>query len=182
MPKKIPSDAKTFREMHLEEDLFSRAALPIAKQTLEEFLEDLASDSPAPGSGSAAAVAAAMAAALVSKVCRLTVDKEKYADVCHEMCLTLGHVEALRSTLLSFAETDKNSFPAVITSKGSAGSLQKAADVANSIAYMAEEVQCLAKIVAEKGNQNLSAEANLALDLARMAKSNALLIAKMNQS
>ena len=155
-------------------------AQEIAKQMVEEFLGDLASDSPGPGSGSAAAVVAAIAAALVSKVCRLTIDKEKYADGRHEMCLALGHVEALRSALLLFAETDKNSFLTVITSKGSAGSLQKAADVANAIAYMAEEVQCLAKIAAEKGNQNLSAEANLALDLARMAKSNALSIARIN--
>ncbi|PIZ71272.1 MAG: methenyltetrahydrofolate cyclohydrolase, partial [Candidatus Portnoybacteria bacterium CG_4_10_14_0_2_um_filter_44_20] len=42
---------------------------------VEEFLGDLASDSPGPGSGSAVAVVAAKAAALVAKVCRLTIGK-----------------------------------------------------------------------------------------------------------
>jgi len=44
-------------------------AQEIAKQMVEEFLGDLASDSPGPGSGSAVAVVAAKAAALVAKVC-----------------------------------------------------------------------------------------------------------------
>jgi formiminotetrahydrofolate cyclodeaminase len=152
----------------------------IAKQPVEEFLEDLASHSPAPGSGSAAAVVAAIAAALVAKVCRLTVGKPKYAEVKLEMFKTLGLSEALRAKMMILAEADKKSFLKVIDSNGSMVSLQEAVASATTIAHAAEEIQCLAKIVAEKGNQNLSAEANLALDLARMAKRYALLIAKMN--
>jgi len=38
----------------------------------------------------------------------------------------------------------------------------------------------MAKIVVGKGNKNLLAEANLALDLARVAKSNALSIVRIN--
>jgi formiminotetrahydrofolate cyclodeaminase len=154
----------------------------ISEQTIEEFLVDMASKAPAPGSGSAAAVVAAVAAALVSKVCRLTIGKKEYTGVEKEMCLILGRAEVLRSALLAFAEADKRAFSEVVDSRSSAASLKKAADVADVIAHLAEIVQCLAKEVAEKGNKNAFAEAQLALDLARMAKSNALLIAKMNQS
>ncbi len=182
MLKKLPPDFKTFRERHLEDSLFSRAELPIAEMTVEDFLADLASDSPAPGSGSAAAVTAAKAAALVEKVCRLTIGKSKYIAVESEMLGILATVNSLRAALLIYAEADKNAFLRVIASKGSVASLREAAASVAEIARMAEEIQCLAKVVATKGNKKARAEANLALDLARVAKSNALLIAKMNQS
>jgi len=85
-------------------------AQEIAKQMVEEFLGDLASDSPGPGSGSAVAVVAAKAAALVAKVCRLTIGKLRHAEVESEMLMALGCSEALRVALLFYAEADRRSF------------------------------------------------------------------------
>lgn len=68
-------------------------------QTLQLFLDDLASSSSTPGGGSAAAVSGAMAAALACMVCRLTLGKAKYADVQEEI-----------SALLSVAEEQRERF------------------------------------------------------------------------
>ena len=82
----------------------------IKEQTVEGFLEELASKSPAPGSGSAVAVVAAKAAALVAKVCRLTIGKSEYVEVESEMLRILGYSDALRAALLFYAEADRRSF------------------------------------------------------------------------
>ncbi len=47
---------------------------------IQEFVEELASDSPAPGGGSVAALCGALGAALTSMVANLTVGKEKYRE------------------------------------------------------------------------------------------------------
>ncbi|MBI4812756.1 cyclodeaminase/cyclohydrolase family protein [Candidatus Falkowbacteria bacterium] len=154
--------------------------ISISEQKVREFLLELASKDPAPGSGSVAALAAAMAAALVAKVCRLTVGKKEYAGVAEEIAYVRGQSEALMAGLAILAEEDKRAFLRFVADKYSPESLVETAVIPSKVANLASEVQCLAKIVAEKGNRNLFAEASLAIDLARVAKSNALLIAKMN--
>jgi len=111
----------------------------IKEQTVEGFLEELASKSPAPGSGSAVAVVAAKAAALVAKVCRLTIGKSEYVEVESEMLRILGYSDALRAALLFYAEADEKVFLEVLASKGSAASLREAAASVAEIARMAEE-------------------------------------------
>ena len=49
-------------------------------QTLQSFLDALASNAPAPGGGAAAALMGATGAALVSMVCNLTLGKPKRRD------------------------------------------------------------------------------------------------------
>lgn len=66
------------------------------EQTLQTYLDDLASSKSAPGGGSAAAVSGAMAAALTCMVCRLTLGKEKYADVQEEIAGLLEQAEEQR--------------------------------------------------------------------------------------
>ena len=46
--------------------------MSMMEMTIEQFLRELASDSPAPGGGSVAALGGALGAALVSMVARLT--------------------------------------------------------------------------------------------------------------
>jgi methenyltetrahydrofolate cyclohydrolase len=65
-------------------------------QTLQTYLDDLASSDSTPGGGSAAAISGAMAAALACMVCRLTLGKEKYEDVGVEITLLLEQTEKHR--------------------------------------------------------------------------------------
>lgn len=65
-------------------------------QTLQLYLDDLASSNSTPGGGSAAAVSGAMAAALACMVCRLTLGKAKYAEVQGEISMLLHQAEEQR--------------------------------------------------------------------------------------
>lgn len=65
-------------------------------QTLQTYLDDLASSKSTPGGGSSAAISGAMAAALACMVCRLTLGKEKYADVQEEITTLLNEAEEQR--------------------------------------------------------------------------------------
>ena len=55
--------------------------MSMAKMTVAEFLETLASESPTPGGGAVAALSAATGAALIAMVGRLTVGKKGFEDV-----------------------------------------------------------------------------------------------------
>lgn len=81
-------------------------------QEIREFLDELASDSPAPGGGSVAALGAAMGAGLVSMVANLTVGKEKYRDNWAAMEEVCGASEPLRARFVALMNDDTASFNA----------------------------------------------------------------------
>lgn len=79
---------------------------------LNDFLNELASDSPAPGGGTVAALGAALGAALVSMVSNLTVGKEKYRDDWVEMEDVVSKSETLRRMFTRLMDEDTESFNA----------------------------------------------------------------------
>jgi formiminotetrahydrofolate cyclodeaminase len=81
-----------------------------SEKGLGEFLDELASSSPAPGGGSVAAIAGALGAALVSMVCNLTIGKEKYKDVELDMKALLEQSEALRAKLTGLVDADVQAY------------------------------------------------------------------------
>ena len=81
---------------------------------ITEFLDELASDSPAPGGGAAAAISGAMGAALGSMVARLTIGKEGYEGVEDFFKAKLEKTEALREKLTDLVDKDANAFSGVI--------------------------------------------------------------------
>lgn len=87
----------------------------VAKDEAADFLDQLASASPAPGGGSAAAYAGAMAAGLVSMVAGLTIGKKKYAEVESSMQAILAEAETLRHSLAAEVSEDAAAFDAVLT-------------------------------------------------------------------
>ena len=64
--------------------------------TVNDFLQELSSASPAPGGGSVSALSVAMAASLTEMVANLTLGRKKYAEVSDEMtemkALSLIHI------------------------------------------------------------------------------------------
>ncbi len=78
------------------------------------FLDALASASPAPGGGSAAAYAGAMGAGLVAMVAGLTLGKKKYAAVEARMREILSEAEAVRARLSAAVSEDAAAFEAVM--------------------------------------------------------------------
>src|SRR5271157_330460 len=75
-------------------------------ETLQRYLDDLASAQPAPGGGSTAALSGAMGAALASMVCRLTIGKEAYAGVQPEIEELLTKTEHLRLRFQQLMQKD----------------------------------------------------------------------------
>lgn len=84
------------------------------RKSLNAFLDELASSSPAPGGGSVAALSGALGAALTSMVCNLTVGKKKYADVEDEMKNVLAQSEHLREQFTELIERDTVAFNKVM--------------------------------------------------------------------
>jgi formiminotetrahydrofolate cyclodeaminase len=150
----------------------------ITHQTIEDFLDALASQRATPGGGSAAAIMGANGAALVSMMCNLTIGKKKYVDVEAEMKATLAKSEELRRRLTDIVQDDVRAFDQVMGAYGMAkktdaeqaarsDAIQKALKVATDVpltcARAAREVMDLGLTVAEKGNLNVISDAGVAV-------------------
>jgi methenyltetrahydrofolate cyclohydrolase len=84
------------------------------ENSVERFLDDLASGSPTPGGGSAAAIMGAMGAALVSMVCNVTIGKKGYAGVESEMRAILQESEKVRRRLTAMVAEDIAAFDSIM--------------------------------------------------------------------
>ncbi len=77
---------------------------------LEDYINQVASKNPAPGGGSVAALAGVFAASLVSKLCNLTIGKEKYKQYEEELREILFDSENIRKDLQILAEEDISAY------------------------------------------------------------------------
>ncbi|WP_430910334.1 methenyltetrahydrofolate cyclohydrolase [Methylobacterium sp. sgz302541] len=147
-------------------------------ETIEAFLDGLASSAPTPGGGGAAAISGAMGAALLSMVCNLTIGKKKYVEVEAELKDVLAKSEALRATLTGMIADDVAAFDAVMGAYGLPkatdeekaaraetiqAALKVATDVPLACCRSCREVIDLARTVAEKGNLNVISDAGVAV-------------------
>ncbi|HEB77549.1 MAG TPA: methenyltetrahydrofolate cyclohydrolase [Methylothermaceae bacterium] len=136
------------------------------QQSLQRFLDQLASRDPTPGGGSAAAVMGAMAAALVSMVANLTIGKPRYQEVEGEMRRLLAQAESLRDQLLDAMEADVEAFNQVMAayrlpkdnperSQAIQTALKKATEAPLRCARLCVAVIELCREAADKGNRNV---------------------------
>ncbi len=167
----------------------------LTTKTVNEFLNEVASNSPAPGGGSVSALAGSLGAALTSMVCRLTIGKKKYTDVQTEMESILKKSEELRSRLTSVIDEDTEAFGKVMAAFGMAKDTDEQKTVRNkaiqeatrsatlvplTLMSLCEEGVQLARIVAEKGNKNSLSDAGVALLLLQAASNGAALNVRIN--
>jgi formiminotetrahydrofolate cyclodeaminase len=144
----------------------------IKDQTIENFLDSVASKSPTPGGGAVAAVTGAMAASLVEMVCNLTIGKKKYPEVQDEMIRVAERASELTAQLLDLADQDSQAFEKVMEAYKSddkdkiKGALLIAIEVPKKVAELSENVRELAVITAELGNTNAHSDAMSAEHLA----------------
>jgi formiminotetrahydrofolate cyclodeaminase len=87
----------------------------ITLNTLEQFLDALASKAPTPGGGSAAAVIGAMGAGLISMVCNVTLGKKGMEEVTGEMRGVCEQSEALRARLTAMIADDIAAFDGLMS-------------------------------------------------------------------
>lgn len=167
----------------------------LTKKTLENFLDELASSSPAPGGGSSAALTAAIGAALISMVCNLTIGKKKYQDVEAEIMKVLGSSERIRKQFTDLVNKDTEAFNKVMEAYSLPKENENQKSLRNAAIDSALREACLvplevmkhcldalaiSMIVAEKGNRNSVSDAGVSAILLAAAAESAYLNVKIN--
>ena len=167
----------------------------LTDKKINNFLDELASNSPTPGGGSVAALAGALGAALISMVGNLTIGKKKYEDVEADIKKIISSSEKLRNELGLLIEEDVkvfNDFMATykmpketedgknIRAEKIEESLIKAAKVPLRVTEKCLEIMNLSKEIAEKGNINVISDAGVAVLMAEAALESAMLNVKIN--
>ncbi len=165
------------------------------KEGLEQFIDQVASSSPAPGGGSVSAAAGALAAALSSMVCRLTVGKKKFKEVQEELKQVLERAEVIRKQMEEFIVKDAESFDKVMDAfklpkytdeekKKRDDAVQEATKGAIGVPLQvmekALEALGMIRVVVEKGNPNMISDAGVSSLMARTAAEGAYLNVRIN--
>lgn len=164
-------------------------------QTLQTYLDDLASSESTPGGGSAAAVSGSMGAALACMVCRLTLGKEKYADVQEEISTLLKQAEEQRQRFQQLMAEDIAAYGNLSASfkmpreteeqrQSRTAAIQKGLVEAALVPLeMSERAVAVAKIcerVAEIGNANVLSDIAAAAMFAASAATGAAWMVRVN--
>lgn len=167
----------------------------LATNSVQEFLNAVASNSPAPGGGSVSALAAALGSALTSMVCQLTIGKKKYEDVMQEMTNHLGESESFREKLTDLIDQDTEAFNGVMKAFGMpkdteghkaarSAAIQQATKestlVPLEVMRICDRALVLARAAAEQGNVNSVSDAGVASHMLHAACSGAALNVKIN--
>ncbi|ADQ15219.1 cyclodeaminase/cyclohydrolase family protein [Halanaerobium hydrogeniformans] len=87
-----------------------------SKESIESFLNDLASEKSIPGGGSAAALSGALNAAVVSFISNLTIGKEQYKDVEEEAKNILLESNQLKKEMLLMIDQDSQILSKILDS------------------------------------------------------------------
>jgi methenyltetrahydrofolate cyclohydrolase len=169
----------------------------LTERTVAQFLDELASNSPAPGGGSVAALAGASGAALASMVCNLTVGKKKYADVQAEMLTVLQKSEELRREFTELIDKDTQAFNEVMAAfarpkateeeqtartKAIQDATKSATLVPLRVMQLCQQALQHARTVAQKGNKNSASDAGVAALMLQASCAGAGLNVRINLS
>ncbi len=157
---------------------------PLVSGTMEAFVEDLSSNSPAPGGGSVSALAGSLAAALTSMVAALTHEKKGFRSVQKEMEEIGTMAQNLKDRLLALVDEDTQAFNRVMeANRLPAGSSkekkrkqqeiqlanQSAVEVPLEVISASLKILDLADQLVERGNPNSLSDAGVAAEVALAA-------------
>jgi glutamate formiminotransferase/formiminotetrahydrofolate cyclodeaminase len=153
--------------------------------SLDGWIDELASGTPAPGGGSAAALAGTLAAALVAMVARLTIGKKAYTAVEARAREILAEAEGLRADLRRLVDEDAAAYGGVsraykipkddpARSRAVDDALLAAAQTPAEVVKRARRVHQLAIEIGVIGNKNAASDARVAGLLASTAIDGAL--------
>jgi formiminotetrahydrofolate cyclodeaminase len=167
----------------------------LTKKTVNAFLDELASSSPAPGGGSVAALSGALGAALTTMVCNLTIGKKRYAQVEADMKKVKAEAEKLRTRFTELVDQDTQAFNKVMEAYG----LPKDSDAQKALRLAAIreatkeatlvplevmkhciDAMALAQQVASAGNRNSVSDAGVSALMLHAACESAALNVKIN--
>lgn len=166
----------------------------IGSETLNDYLERLASREPTPGGGAAGALHAAQGAALIAMVARYTTGK-RYAEHEEESLRIAARADDMIPAALQLADDDEKAFAAVIAAyrlpsasdedrAARSRAIQEATVAAaappRALIGLATEVVDLGRQLAEFSNPNVISDVAAASEAARAAIATALITLDMN--
>jgi glutamate formiminotransferase/formiminotetrahydrofolate cyclodeaminase len=162
----------------IEYQLRTDQAAKLINMGVTEFVDELASDSPAPGGGSVSALASAMSAGLTNMVGVLTFNKKGYEAHWEEVETISNAAQTLKDTFLRLVDEDTESFNQVLAAmrlpreteeqaQVRSAAIQKAtihsADIPLQVMQNSLKAIELAARMAEVGNQNSLSDAGVAI-------------------
>jgi formiminotetrahydrofolate cyclodeaminase len=167
----------------------------LIEKTIQEFLEEISSISPAPGGGSVAALGGALSASLLSMVSKLSIGKKKYPQLENEMIECLAESEDLRKSMTSSVDEDTAAFNELMAAYkvnktclkydnhragGDREALRRTINVPLKVAKGCATLLKLANMVASKGNKNAISDTGVAALMAYAALQGAIYNVRIN--
>lgn len=164
-------------------------------KTIENYLEELSSNSPTPGGGNVSALCGVLASSLGTMVCNLTFGKKKYADVENELTIVKNKLDLFKQNFLDLAQKDNEAFDKVMLafklpketdeqkndrSKAIECATIDAAMVPAEVVNTGKEMLPLLETIIAKGNQNSLSDAGVAVSLTKTAVEGAFLNIAIN--
>ena len=165
------------------------------EESIQHYLDDLASARPIPGGGSASALSGAMGAALTSMVCRLTLDKAGYEEVRPQIEHILGQSEQLRARFVQLVQEDIAAYGRLVAAYRMSRAtgeerIERATTIQTQLEGAArvplEMAECAAKLtqhcqrIAEIGNTSVLSDIATATTLASAAAQGAASMVRIN--
>lgn len=155
--------------------------MKLSSLSVDAFVRELASDSPAPGGGSASALSGSLAAGLVAMVCRLTDGKKGYEEYWPLAAQIRERADELAESLVRAIDEDTEAFEGVMRAfrmkkdteeeksarkEAIQSATKKACDSPMAIGERCLAVLELAGRIAGKGNANAASDLGVASELA----------------
>ncbi len=172
-----------------------RSRGPLVSMSVDRFVDEVSSESPAPGGGSVAALGGALAAGLAAMVANLTVGKKGYEGAWSELSSLAVRAQDVKDRLVRAVDEDTDAFNAAMAAmrmpkstpeeqaaRGAAleAGYQQAARVPLQTAQSCLEALSLSLQVARKGNTNSASDAGVAALMARAGVEGAVLNVLIN--
>jgi glutamate formiminotransferase len=172
-----------------------RVPAPLASMTVERFVDEVSSNSPAPGGGSVAALAGSLGAALAAMVANLTVGKKGYEAAWDSSAKLAERSQALKAALLRAVDDDTKAFDGVLAATrlpratdeekraradAIAAAYEKATVVPLATARLCLQAIGLAEEAAGTGNKNSASDAGVGALLAKAGLESAILNVRIN--
>lgn len=169
----------------------------LKEQSVQSYLDEIASNSPTPGGGNVSAFCGAIAGSLGTMVGNLTVGKKKYAAVETEIHSILSGLQDIRPVFLALADMDNEAFEKVMSAfklpKETADEKMARASAIDSATLDAARVpkkvidKCAALLpylerLSEIGNQNSLSDTIVGISLTATAAEGAFLNVLINCS
>jgi glutamate formiminotransferase/formiminotetrahydrofolate cyclodeaminase len=168
---------------------------PLVSMTIDRFVDEVSSSSPAPGGGSVAALAGSLGAALAAMVANLTVGKAGYESAWASSSALAERAQGIKGALLAAVDDDTRAFDDVLAamrlpkatddekrarSDAIAAAYEKATAVPLATARLCLQAIELAEEAARTGNKNSASDAGVGALLAKAGLESALLNVRIN--